>query len=119
MPEASSAIQVGKGAVLMNGYKVIAFRESLSRDYSHIDPKCTLFDADFHDLRPRGCDLPSETTPLKIGDNVWVGSEVFVLKGVHIGQDCIVDAKSIVMLDLKNGAIAVGNPARVIGSVYA
>ena len=57
---------------------------------------------------------PMVAVPTQLGDRVWLGANVVVLKGVTIGSDVIVGAGSVVTKDLPEGAIAVGNPARVI-----
>jgi maltose O-acetyltransferase len=56
--------------------------------------------------------------PITIGDNVWIGGMVVVCPGVTIGQDAVIGAGSVVTKDIPSGAVAVGNPARVIRSVY-
>ena len=52
--------------------------------------------------------------PITIGDNVWLGGGAIVCPGVSIGADSVVGAGSVVVNDLPPGALAVGNPARVI-----
>jgi acetyltransferase-like isoleucine patch superfamily enzyme len=52
--------------------------------------------------------------PTKIGDRVWIGANVTILKGVTIGNDAVVGAGSVVTKDVPERAIAVGNPAKVI-----
>lgn len=54
------------------------------------------------------------TAPIRIGDNVWLGSKVTVVKGVSIGDNAIVGANSVVTKDIPADAVAVGAPARVI-----
>lgn len=51
---------------------------------------------------------------VRIGDDVWIGTRVVVLPGVSIGDGAIVGAGSIVTRDVPAGAVAAGNPARVI-----
>lgn len=51
-------------------------------------------------------------------NNVWLGGGVIVCPGVTIGDDCVIGAGAVVTTDIPAGAIAVGNPARVTGSVY-
>ncbi|WP_347403666.1 sugar O-acetyltransferase [Solwaraspora sp. WMMD792] len=52
--------------------------------------------------------------PVRIGDNVWLGSGVIVLPGVEIGRDTVVGAGSVVTRSLPAGVLATGNPARVV-----
>ena len=49
-----------------------------------------------------------------IGDNVFIGEYVTILKKVKIGEGCIIGAHSLVTKDIPSYTIAVGNPATVI-----
>jgi acetyltransferase-like isoleucine patch superfamily enzyme len=49
-----------------------------------------------------------------IGDDVWIAASVTILKGVKIGKGAVIGAGSVVIKDIPEYAIAVGNPARVI-----
>lgn len=51
---------------------------------------------------------------IKIGHDVWIGSNAVILKGVKIGNGAIVGANAVVTKDIPEYAIAVGNPAKVI-----
>ena len=53
---------------------------------------------------------------VKIGNNVWLGENVSILKGVTIGNDVIIGFGSIVTKDIPSNSIAVGIPAKVICS---
>ncbi len=53
-------------------------------------------------------------SPVAIGDGVWLGERVCVLKGVTIGDGAIVGAGSVVTKDIPARCIAVGSPARVV-----
>jgi len=55
--------------------------------------------------------------PINIGDNVWLGLNVVVLKGVTIGDNTLVGANSLVLNDLPANAIAAGNPCKVIKEI--
>jgi len=54
-----------------------------------------------------------------IGDNVFVGANAIVLPNVKIGNKVIVGAGSVVTKDIPDNSVAVGNPARVIGTYDA
>ena len=49
-----------------------------------------------------------------IDEDAWLGFGVIVLDGVHIGKGAVIGAGSVVTKDVPEGAIAVGNPARVV-----
>jgi len=54
--------------------------------------------------------------PIVIGDGAWLGHGVHVLGGVRIGKGAVIGAGSVVVKDVPDNAIAVGVPAKVIGS---
>ena len=51
---------------------------------------------------------------IRIDDKVWVGLGSIVLKGVTLGEGCIVGAGSVVTADVPPWVVVAGNPARVI-----
>jgi len=82
-------------------------------DGSVISWGCEFLDADFHQLTyPGKKEKPPQIT---IGNHVWIGSNVIVLKGSTIPDGCIVAAGSVVASVFeKPGCLIGGNPARVI-----
>ena len=52
--------------------------------------------------------------PVNIGDNVWIGGSVTILPGVTIGSNVTIGAGSVVVKDIPDGCVAVGNPCRVV-----
>lgn len=54
------------------------------------------------------------TSPVTIGNNVWIGEGVIILPGVTIGDGAIIGAHSVVNKTIPSNAIAVGSPAKVI-----
>lgn len=59
--------------------------------------------------------LPSHGK-IKIGNNVWLGENVTILKGVTIGDNVIIGLGSVVTRDIPSNSVAVGIPAKVVGS---
>ena len=59
-------------------------------------------------------DMPLITRPIVIGENAWLGADVFVGPGVTVGDLCVVGARSVVMHDLPPRKICVGQPCRPI-----
>lgn len=56
---------------------------------------------------------------VSIGNRVFIGANTVILPGVHIGDDVIVGANSTVTHDIPSRSVAVGSPAKVIGSLDA
>ncbi len=84
-----------------------------------ISANITLADTDFHAINPanrRYNRNPDEIAvrPIVIEDNVFIGADVVVLKGVTIGKNSVIGAGSVVTNDVPRNTIAAGNPARVI-----
>lgn len=55
----------------------------------------------------------SSAAPVRIGDNVWLGSGVMVMMGSSIGNDSVVGAQSLVRGDLPERSVSFGTPAKV------
>lgn len=69
---------------------------------------------DFEERRRNAPIAASTIRPVEIGNDVWLGTGVSVLKGVRIGDRSIVGAGSVVSKDLPPDVVAVGNPAKVV-----
>ena len=54
---------------------------------------------------------------ITIGDDCWIGGNVVILPGVHIGKGCTIGAGAVVTKNIADFSVAVGNPARVIKTV--
>lgn len=70
-------------------------------------------DGDWHAEDPRS----SKPRPIVIGDDVWLGVNVTVMKGVTIGANSLIGAGSIVTKDIPANVIAAGNPCVVIRNI--
>lgn len=56
----------------------------------------------------------TQTAPVIIGDNVWIGGGAILLPGVTIGSNTVIGAGSVVTKDIPSNVVALGNPCRVI-----
>lgn len=52
------------------------------------------------------------TSPVRIGDNVWIGEFASILPGVTVGDGAVVGSHSVVTHDVDPGTVVAGNPAR-------
>lgn len=72
---------------------------------------CQFLDNDFHALVPRRAGSPA----IQLGDRVWLGSGVSILRGTTIGDGCVVAAGSVVRGDFSEPNCLIGGvPARVL-----
>lgn len=62
-------------------------------------------------------DIVNSSGAVKIGNNVYFGTDCTILKGVTIGDNCIIGAGSIVSRNIPSNSVAVGNPCKVICSL--
>jgi acetyltransferase-like isoleucine patch superfamily enzyme len=69
-----------------------------------------IMDRDYHKFNSN----TEEIKPVKIGDNVWIGCNSIILKGITIGNGAVVAAGSIVTKDVPPKVLVGGNPAKVI-----
>lgn len=54
------------------------------------------------------------TAPVRIADNVWIGMNAVILKGVTIGENAVIAAGSVVSKSVPANTIVAGNPAIVV-----
>ncbi len=54
------------------------------------------------------------STPISIGDDVWIGGNCTILSGVHIGSNVVVAAGAVVTKDVPSNSVVAGVPARVV-----
>lgn len=77
-------------------------------------PNCRVFDSDFHDLDPALRNKQGVSAKVSIGNNVFLGANVTILKGVTIGLNSVVAAGSVVTISIPDNVIAGGVPAKVV-----
>jgi PAS domain S-box-containing protein len=81
-----------------------------------IGPNSDFFPYD-HDVRP-GRLIAEQALQSKgdivIEDDVWIGTRVVVLSGVHIGKGAVIAAGAVVSRDVPAGTVAAGVPARIV-----
>lgn len=85
-------------------------------DHVLIGPRCYIIDCDYDLTDTNKCihNAGKNSSPISIGSNVWLGAHVVILRGVTIGDGCVIGAGAIVTKDIPPYSIAVGNPARVV-----
>lgn len=87
-------VRIGKHCIINSGASVD--HECVTGDFVHISPHATL------------------CGNVHVGEGSWIGASATVIPGIKIGKECVIGAGAVVIQDIPDGAIAVGNPARII-----
>ncbi len=106
-------IVLGDGSWL-NGCHLSAKRAVLCGLRAWIGPGARVIDSDQHALDDAHAE---RTDAITLGDHVWITSDVTVLRGVSIGDHCVIGARSMVVDDIPAHSLAFGTPATVRGRV--
>jgi maltose O-acetyltransferase len=113
---AGPRIVIGKQCYL-NRYVMIDAAERIELgDQCMIGPYTYITDHDHEHRRSEPVwKQPLICAPVIIGNDVWIGAHVVVLKGVTIGQGSVIGAGAVVTRDVAPYAIVAGVPAKQIG----
>lgn len=110
----SGSITIGQGTYLNRNCMVDASLSIIIGDKSAFGPNCYITDHDHGiDFNSPPLELPLISKPTVIGNNVWVGANSIILKGVTIGDYAVIGAGSIVTKDIPSKSLAFGSPAKV------
>jgi acetyltransferase-like isoleucine patch superfamily enzyme len=106
------------------GSGIVLSSRSLIRIGNHVNfgGNVRVYDHDFHSLdaeirRTEEDTVKCKTKPVVIGDDVFVGANSIILKGVELGDRVIVGAGSVVTRSFPENSIIAGNPATLIREI--
>jgi acetyltransferase-like isoleucine patch superfamily enzyme len=125
--ERGGRIELGREVYIGDNVIISAAAEVIIGAHTMVAHGVQLFDNDTHPLDPAEREyhlrmilgrepqrpISIRKAPIRIGHGCWIGMNSIVLKGVSIGNNTIVGAGSVVVSDLPDGVVAVGNPARI------
>ncbi len=86
-------------------------------DNVFVAPNCGFYTAGHpidSELRNKGLEY---AYPITVGNNVWIGGGVQVMPGVNIGNNVVIGGGSVVVKDIPDNSVAVGNPCKVIRKI--
>jgi len=104
-------IIIGARTTIVNGVEIIATKSIRIGKECLIGARCVIIDSDFHRVCPEERRLPAQSAPVTIGDNVWLGLEALILKGVTIGDGAVIGARALVKRDVPSRALVVAPEA--------
>jgi acetyltransferase-like isoleucine patch superfamily enzyme len=104
---------------MLNGTAIHSRCQVIIGDHCLFAAGAVIIDSDFHSASKdpiirRGPAPGVVDLPVILGKNVWVGRNSVILKGVHIGDNSIIGACSVVTKDVPSNQVFGGNPARFI-----
>ena len=110
----NGAIIMAEERIEIGSYCLISWNVGIAdSDFHPLEPAQRLIDA--HALAPYFKDRPPRpplrTVPVIIADNVWIGMNATILKGVTIGENSVVAAGSVVSKSVPPNTVVAGNPA--------
>ena len=103
-------VNFGKNVFINHSFTTMSIGGIDIGDNVQIGPHVTIV-TDNHDLDDHSI---LRCKPVIIGENVWIGAETKIMPGVTIGENAVIAGGSVVTKDVPAGAIAGGNPAKVI-----
>lgn len=119
-------IRVRKGAICrigrnvsVNSNNMIACHESIIiGDNCQFSPNVQIYDHD-HDFRAESGigAMKYKTSPVKIGNNVWIGANTVILRGTEIGDNCVIGAGSVIKGTFPTNSIIVQKRTTEIKSI--
>ena len=100
----------------INGTTIVSRDKIILGDNCMIGPNTIIIDHDGHDLWPveKRWEGKGKSEPIKIGNNVWIGMNSMILKGVTIGDGTVIAAGSVIVKNCDNNSLYAGNPAKKI-----
>lgn len=110
-------IELGKNFYSNHNLVILDCAKVVFGDNVFLGPNCGFYTA-IHPIcaEERNAGIES-AKPIFVGDNVWIGGSVTVLPGVKIGNNSVIGAGSVVVKDIPENVVAVGNPCRVIRQI--
>lgn len=98
----------------ISGCKIVCSNRVTIGEYSIIGPDTIIYDTKTH-IYKEDTGWSSyhlcPVQPVTIGKRCFIGMRCIILKGVTIGDDCVVSAGTIITKDIPPGHLASGNPA--------
>lgn len=110
----SGVLEFGENFCMTAGSTIICHDNIVFGKDNLMSWECLIMDTDYHKIFQDG-ELINSNKQIKIGNHVWMGARVIVLKGICIPDNCVIAAGSNVVKTYNEEACVIaGNPAKVV-----
>ncbi|MEW6187783.1 MAG: acyltransferase, partial [Thermodesulfobacteriota bacterium] len=103
--QGEGCIRIGHYCILCAGVRISAATDITIGDNCMLANRVYVTDADWHDLYDRSMFI-GQSSPVRIGNNVWLGDSAIVCKGVTIGENSVIGAGAVVVKDIPPNVVA-------------
>lgn len=108
-------LQLGEKFRISPQSSIICFKKIVFGNTCRLSWEVQVLDTDFHKIKTLEGEYLNQPKEISIGNHVWIGSRVSIMKGARIDNDCIVASNSVVTKHLEGEhQIIAGIPARVV-----
>lgn len=110
-------LTIGEGTFLNCGFLITGGGRVTIGRHCLIGSRCSIYTPNHALAAAPRRKAWERTSPVTIGDNVWLGGSVTICPGVTIGDNSVIGAGSVVTKDIPADVVAVGNPCHVIKKI--
>jgi maltose O-acetyltransferase len=112
-------LTIGEGTFLNCGFLITGGGRVTIGEHCLIGSRCSIYTPNHALAAGLRLQAWERTSAVTIGDDVWLGGSVTICPGVHIGDNSVIGAGSVVTKDIPGNVVAVGNPCHVIKQIPA
>ena len=118
-----SVIEIMSGCGISGATLVAAKKITIGKE-TGLGVNASIYDTDFHSIYASDrkqqtslADSSIKSSPVEIGNSVWIAANCLILKGISIGDNAVIGAGSVVTKNIPASTIWAGNPAKKIRDI--
>ena len=103
----NGVLDIGEGTYFNRYCMISAHERVVVGKHCMFGPGVKIFDNNHQHSPEAGVSCQLSTASIYIGDNSWVASDAIILKGAHVGKNCVIGAGCIVRGEISDGSVVV------------
>ena len=102
-------LRIGENVCFNRNDTIVCFDQIIIGDGCAFGPNVVIYDHD-HLFSADGFSVDQfRSSPITIEDHCWIGANVTILRGTHIGRGCVIGAGTVVKGDIPSFSLVTGN----------